>query len=148
MQEARIYHEKSLYENFVLDSYKRRLISFITENRKRRAEFRRSFAHFESYFDEKYLTRVPYELLTCMNIAGRLGSQSNVVHVFSEIEKYDGVEFPLMEVLNNLLMSGHGFLLSIVPGRLAFYQGENIANAFILARSMPDAIIDFSDSIT
>ena len=46
----------------------------------------------------------------------------------------DGREVPLRDALDAICGSGNGAFLSCIPGRLGFYEYEDIKSAYLLAR--------------
>ena len=53
-------------------------------------------------------------------------------HVISEDRDLDGREMDLHDVLIEIVGHGMGTILSCVPGKLAFYEGESMKDRFIL----------------
>jgi hypothetical protein len=56
-------------------------------------------------------------------------------YVLSESAALDGRELPLPQALEQVIGRGIGTLLSCVPGRLAYFEGEDPGRRFILSRA-------------
>jgi hypothetical protein len=54
-------------------------------------------------------------------------------HVISEIDSLDGLFIDLSGAMAQVYGAGLGTILSCVPGRLAFYQGERVEDRCLLA---------------
>jgi hypothetical protein len=56
-------------------------------------------------------------------------------HVIADENAIDGRDCPLAEALDTLIGRGSfAAVVSCVPGRLGFYKGEDVGNAYILER--------------
>jgi hypothetical protein len=61
----------------------------------------------------------------------RLGAPGSC-HVISEIEDLDGRDLPAVEALEECVGTGLGTVLSLIPGRLAYFEEENPRKRWIL----------------
>jgi hypothetical protein len=57
-------------------------------------------------------------------------------HLFSEDPDLDGVTLPLSEALEAIVGRGVGTLVSCLPGRLGYYEGEEPGERYILERAV------------
>src|SRR5690242_4430137 len=56
-------------------------------------------------------------------------------YCLSESAELDGRELPLRQALEQVVGRGIGTLLSCVPGKLAYFEGEDPGRRFILSRA-------------
>jgi hypothetical protein len=56
-------------------------------------------------------------------------------HVISTSSELDGRDLNLVEVLEQVVGFGEGTLISCIPGRLGYFEGESANDRFILERS-------------
>ena len=55
-------------------------------------------------------------------------------YVISESVDFDGRTIPLREALDSIVGQGMGTIISCVPGRLCYYEGEDPKSRYIFAR--------------
>ncbi len=53
-------------------------------------------------------------------------------HVISEIEDLDGRDMPTQQALEECVGMGLGTVLSLIPGRLAYFEEENVKRRWVL----------------
>ena len=58
-------------------------------------------------------------------------------HVISENPELDGKRLPLDAALQQIVGFGYGTLVSCIPGRLAFFEGEGPSDRCILVKPAP-----------
>jgi hypothetical protein len=102
---------------------------------KKRPKFLRELAHFKS-LDPRYLIPMPPKKLFPDQIAAVLTTKGapRSCWITSENSELDGREMPLLDALNEVVGRQMGTLLTCIPGRLAFFEGEDVGSRWILER--------------
>ena len=57
-----------------------------------------------------------------------------ICHVISESSEVDGKDLPLKAAIEEVLGYGMGSVISCIPGRLAYYEGEMPSDRFVLKK--------------
>ncbi len=127
-------HETALVNAFVVRRKRRRYVGFLSSP-KRREKFLRQLYHFRD-FDPAYET--------CLSGAGnpsdgilaelRRRGAGEACYAISVRDELDGATIPLAEALDEVFGCLEGTILSCVPGKLAYYEGEAPHNRYILDR--------------
>lgn len=86
---------------------------------------------------------VPPEMHTPSGVLKHLAGRGapNVCYVFAEGPAPDGRCLPLDEALCSTIGRGMGTILSCVPGRLAYYEGEYARDQYVLERPRSSATL-------
>ena len=128
-----IEHEKSLVRAFVVSNKRDRIMSLLASDR--RQTVLDSLYHFHD-LDDRFVEAIPPSLQTPHGISETLRRYGAPNHcwVISAIASLDGREMPLDEVLERIVGFGDGTLISCVPGKLAFFEGEEPEDRCILRR--------------
>ena len=127
-------HEESLIKAFVVPRKRDRVLSLLV-NPKRRRTFLDALYHFRD-LDDRYVVPVPPRHQNPEGIAEALRSYGAPAScwVISTDDSLDAREMLLDEVLASIVGYGNGNLLSCVPGKLAFFEGEGPKDRCILHR--------------
>ena len=130
--------EKALVKAFAHKTKKRRLMRLL-ETKKGREKFIDSLAH--SFIpDERFVQEIPTRLQNGDGVLQLLKSKhaKNNCYVISANWKIDGKTLPLAEALFQIVgfgaYDGFGTLVSCIPGKLAYYEGEEPHDRYILER--------------
>ncbi len=136
-------HEEAVVKAFVVRTRRERLLSFATSS-KNRKKFTQELAHFR-WFDMRYAKPVNWSADPRLrledrhsqgidNLARLLRSKGagSTCWVISENTDIDGQEMILELALECTVGRGMGTILSLIPGRLAYFEGED--EALVLAR--------------
>ena len=127
-------HEEELIRSFFMPTKRQRYLDFVAKP-KTRQKFLRELAHFKS-LDPRYLLTIPPNRQHAKEIALIL-TQKGAPHscwVTSEDTRLDGKEMPLSEALREVVGRQMGTFLSCIPGRLAYFEGEDMGSRWILER--------------
>lgn len=129
-------HELAIVKAFVVRGRQERFSSFLSSP-KSRAKFTKELAHFR-WFDGRFTTAVPWKVDPRLklwdrhsqgieNISRLLRSKGagQTCWVISEDSKIDGRELRLESALENVIGSGMGTILSCLPGKLGYFEGED-----------------------
>lgn len=128
-------HASALVAAFVLPGQRERLLGLLATTRGR-AKARRYLAHFQA-LDPRYARQVPpgqQDPPTIRRLLEARGAPPTC-HVFSEDPELDGQELALADALERIIGQGMGTLLSCVPRRLGYYEGEEPRERYILERA-------------
>lgn len=117
-------HEQAFVETFIQPARRERAM-FCLSNPKKRREFIDRFAHHgRDVLVPKYLRSIKpnqqHPKSICAILRG-LGAPTNC-YVISE--PLDGVEMDLLAALEKVVGYGNGAVMSCIPGRLGYFEGE------------------------
>ena len=126
-------HEESLVKSFVVPRKRDRILWVLAHPKKRRTILDALY-HFND-LDERFMVPVPPGF-HASDIAEALRSYGapNSCWVMSTDDSLDAREMLLDEVLAEIVGYGQGTLISCVPGKLAFFEGENRGDRCFLRR--------------
>ena len=129
--------EESVARSF-LRSGKKERVSGLLKSKRGRAKFLDELYHFYD-FDPRWVVDIP---ASRQNVAGILALLKEMgaprtcyaisVDVDAEGSPLDGREVDLEETLQHIVGTGWGTILSCIPGRLGFYEGEDLGRRVIL----------------
>src|ERR1700722_10123553 len=124
-------HELLLIKQFVIKSRQERYLNLLQTD-KGRKKLRSYISHFKD-LDKKYCTAAHklhsyVELYDLLKLAGA----PDTCYIISENSKYDMRSLEILEAGKQLFGSGVSFFLSCIPGQLAYYEGEDPNERFIL----------------
>lgn len=127
-------HEAAFVRSFVLPARRARLTRFLSHP-KHRAKVLSSLDHFND-FDPRYMVDIAPAFQSAEGVAALLKERGapSVCHVISSDRGLDGTDLPLAETLARVVGSGRGTVVSCVPGKLAYYEGETPGHRRLLAR--------------
>lgn len=127
-------HEEATIRAFLLPAKRARFMALLKQP-KQRPKLRNALAHFH-FFDARFIREIPPSRQTLPLIVATLRSlgASNRCHLISEDTRFDGRDMDLDEALSNIIGQGFGTLLSCIPGRLAYFEGEEAGCRCILIR--------------
>jgi hypothetical protein len=136
-------HEQATIASFVVRDKRERFLAFVS-NGKNRDKFVRELAHFR-WFDPRVAAPVPWKpdpnlglwerhLDGIYRVEQLLKSKGagKTCWAISENSELDGKELALHVALEAVIGRGMGTILSLLPGKLAYYEGED--EALLLAR--------------
>jgi len=133
-ENARAKEEHALVMAFVAPSKRKRIAGFL-RSAKNRTKFIAQLPHF-SDFDPRFAKRIDSSRQDAASILHLLqskgaGSTCYVLSVSGKIDQTDGA---LERVLMDVVGYEPGTIVSCVPGRLAYYEGEDRGERYLLAR--------------
>jgi len=129
--------EQQFVEAFITDDMKQRLMGFF-RSRKARWKGLLELEHFHSgIIDARYAYPVSRSDSTVEGIVRLLRQRGapSECYVFSNCKELDQQLMPLEQAIHEVHGIGIGTVVSLIPGRLAFYEGELYPNQFILERT-------------
>lgn len=133
-QTAQREHEEPLVRAFVVRPKQERMIELLAKP-KRRRDIVMTLAHFRD-LDPRFAVPVPdaqqssAELLRLLRARGAPADR----YIVSEKRDLDGQTMPLDAALDAVVGRGMGTLLSCIPGRLGYFEGEGSGKRYVLER--------------
>jgi hypothetical protein len=119
-------HEQAFVDSFV-QSVRRERVRLALANPKKRRKFVDEFAHHGTYIlapeclrSIKPIQQHPDSI--CVILRG-LGAP-DTCYLISEDTKFDGKEMELLAALKQIVGYGMGTVISCIPGRLGYFEGE------------------------
>jgi hypothetical protein len=127
-------HEEELIKSFFAPTKRERYLGMVSKP-KTRKKLLLELAHFKS-LDPRYLLVIPPNKQHAKDIAAILMQKGAPAScwVTSENSRLDGKEMPLAEALGEVVGHQMGTFLSCIPGRLAYFEGEDVGARWILER--------------
>jgi hypothetical protein len=138
MMETRdvVEHEEPLIRAFVRPDRRPRLLELLASS-KGRLKLRSSLAHFRD-LDMRFARPVEPSKQHARDIELMLRAKGAPVtcHVLSESSELDGREMPLESALRDIVGRGMGAFVSCIPGRLGYFESEEVGERYILERAV------------
>lgn len=102
-----------------------------------RAKARAVLAHFRD-LDPRYARIVPANDQSAERMAAVLRQKGAppACYLFAEDATLDDRRMPLSEALQTIIGRGQGAFVSCVPGRLAYFEGEDVGARYLLERDV------------
>ena len=127
-------HERGFLA-FLVEPTKRRMETLLELGEKRRREVR-ELLHHSVRLDRRFSQRVtgsdafsgPVEAIL------RKRGAPSTCYVLSANSDLDGREMRLSDVLEAIIGMGDGAFVSCIPGRLGFYEYEDMKSSYLLSR--------------
>jgi hypothetical protein len=136
-------HESAVIRAFVQQDKQERFLGFLA-NPKNRKKFTKSLSHFR-WFDQRFSFPAPWKVDPKLKLWDRHVQGIEIIYrelkskgagltcwVVSEDAEIDGRELDLRAALEHVSGRQIGTILSCVPGKLAYFEGED--DALLLAR--------------
>jgi hypothetical protein len=127
-------HEDALIRAFVRAERQDRYLTLLSR-KGGRVKFVNTLAHFRD-FDPEYLRAIPpggQNPSGILTLLRGLGAPESC-YVISENATLDGQTLPLSDALLDTVGYGNGTVLSCRPGSLAYYEGEDVKERYLLVR--------------
>jgi hypothetical protein len=126
-------HEDLLINTFISDRQRQR-INTLLKNKKGRQKIRGLLPH-SIEFKPQYVYKIPANKQTVEDILSLLVSKNapESCYLISEHTSFDGKIMKLEDAINIIVDSGIATLISCIPGKLAYYEGESLKNRLILS---------------
>jgi hypothetical protein len=127
-------HEKGFVNSFVVPERRARVIELLSSPKSRQKQLRR--LDHSPNLDPRSSARLPAGQQDEADIEALLRKHGapDQAYVLSSYPGFDARELPLKEALANIVGSGHGSVISCVPGQLAYYEGESPRERFLLKK--------------
>jgi hypothetical protein len=127
-------HEEAFVRSFIVAEKQARYIEQLASPKRRRQLLDR-LDHALDY-DPAFAIRIPPSQQKPASIETLLRKKGagDICHTISSSSDWDAREMPLAEALELVVGSGMGTVLSCVPGRLAYYEAEDMSERYLLSR--------------
>jgi hypothetical protein len=127
-------HERGFLD-FLAEPTKRRMATLLELGGKRRADVRAMLDHSVRLhpLSCKHLTGSEADVTSVAAALRELGAPATCF-VVSADSNLDGREMPLGDALNSVVSMGNGAFVSCIPGRLGFYEYEDMKSSYLLSR--------------
>jgi len=91
--------------------------------------------HFD-YLDERFAKPLPHGVHSANQIAALLEERGAppTCLVITGLRNLDRLDMPLLKALTEIVGQHYGALVSCIPGRLAYFEGEGPGVRYILER--------------
>lgn len=125
-------HSSALIRAFIAPERRERYLALLASTRGR-DKLRQKLAHLHD-LDPRCCRELPKGVHTAREIGAHLkrkGAPAECV-LLAEDRKLDGQRLPLGEALDAVIGRGMGAFISCLPGRLAFYEGEDAGVRYVL----------------
>jgi len=125
-------HEVAFIKAFIVKEKQERLLALV-QNKKSRKKFCLLLAH-NIEINTKFTHPLKKEGDNGGQVHGLLKKHGapDICHIICENSKYDNKEMQLKEALHELFTTDFGCIISCIPGKLAFYQGEDAFSRVLL----------------
>jgi hypothetical protein len=124
--------EQALVQAFVVPKRRSRYINILASQRGRE-KLRSALGHFAD-LDPRFATRINESSVEGVARLLYKNGAPQRCYVLSESDAIDAEELHLDEALRKVVGQGMGTLLSCTPGKLAYYEGEEPGERYILMR--------------
>ena len=127
-------HERGFLD-FLAEPSKRRMATLLDLGGKRRRDVRELLDHSVQLqpLSIKHLTGKDAEAGSVAATLRKLGAPPTCF-VLSANSDLDGREMPLTDALDAVVAKGQGTFVSCIPGRLGFYEYEDMKSSYLLSR--------------
>lgn len=127
-------HERGFLA-FLAEPTKRRMATLFELGAKRRRDVRALLDH-----------SVRLQPLFCQHLTGSEANAKSIAATLSKLgapptcfvvsanSNLDGCEMPLGDALDAIVAKGNGAFVSCIPGRLGFYEYEDMKSSYLLSR--------------
>ena len=130
-------HEESLIKAFFLPGRQKRALIQLASSRKRSQFLNRLSNLGFDFLDERFVRLLPVEKQDLDSIFEVLKSEGapKSCYILSKWRDVDCREMPLYDALTKVFNCGRGAIISIVPGVLGYYEGEQADTKYVLVRN-------------
>jgi hypothetical protein len=126
-------HEQAMVKAFIVTRRQQRWLDFLAKP-KRREDILHTLPHLKD-LNERFLLRIPapQSASVILEMLQQRGAPEQC-YVVSESTELDARTLPLKEALGLIIGMSPGTLVSCIPGRLGYFEGEDSGGRFILER--------------
>ena len=129
-------HSSAVVRAFIAPERRERYLTLLASPNGR-AKLRAQFAHLRD-LDQRFAHPIPPGEHTPTALAAMLGAHGAPTEcvLLAEDPALDGRRMTLTDALAAVVGRGMGAFISCVPGRLAFYEGEDAGQRYLLERAL------------
>jgi hypothetical protein len=129
-------HDEALVRAFIDPAKREQYLSRLASPKTRQKFISKHFPHMRD-LDQRYAHRLEPRDAHAETIYAELHRRGAPDHcyVLSSSSSLDGQEVPLYDALDDVVGSSDGTFVSCIPGKLAYFEGEEPNERYILERS-------------
>jgi len=129
-------HELLLIKAFVIKERQQRYINLVT-TAKGRKKFRSYISHFND-LNANYCIPL-HSFQTHSQLYDRLRSEGSLdmIYIIAANSQYDMQSLSLLDATKQLFSSDISYFISCIPGKLAYYEGEEKNQRYLLKALFP-----------
>ena len=127
-------HERGFLE-FLVEPSRRRIETLLERGNKRRHDLRSLLDHAVR-LDPRFSQHLTGSEAFPAPVEAKLRSLGapGICHVIAANSQLDAREMPLREALDAIIGKGNGAFVSCIPGRLGFYEYEDMKSSYLLSK--------------
>ena len=127
-------HESALINAFTLKERKARLLEFLEISKRQKLH---ALLHHFKCLDDRFARPLPPGIHTPAQIAALLAQRGAppTCLIITSFGGLDRLSMPLLDALTAIVGQQCGALISCIPGRLAYFEGEEPGMRYVLERS-------------
>lgn len=127
-------HEAAFFRTFAVKRKRKRFLEQLASKRGR-IRLRESLPHFTD-FDERWMFEIPPASQTTDGILFILRAKGATANccVISYWDELDGRQLSLTDALREVVGVSGGTIISCIPGRVAYFEGENPGDRCVFIR--------------
>ena len=135
--------EEAFIKAFIVPAKQDRYLQMLSNPKRRHAFLNRLNHSLELDYAAEFVVKVMPRDQTAPRIEELLRKKGapDFCHIISSSKKWDGHDYGLREALEIVVGSGIGTVICCIPGRLAYYEGEELRDRFIFAESSDDLVV-------
>jgi hypothetical protein len=128
-------HEVGFVNSFMVPERRARALELLGQPKTRRKQLQR--LDHSPDLDARFCTRITPGRQSQADIEDLLRKRGapDKAYILSSHPKLDAQQLPLREALASVVGFGFGSVISCVPGRLAYYEGESAGERYVLERN-------------
>lgn len=127
-------HEDAFIRAFIIADKQERYVELLASPKRRHGFLDRLNHHLD--YDPAFATSIPPAQQTASGIERLLRQRgaTDMCHTISCHEAWDARELRLRDALDLIVGFSMGTILCCIPGKLAYYEGEDRSSRYILSR--------------
>lgn len=128
-------HEEGFVKSFIVPEKQERYLSLL-KNKKGRLKIRFGFNH-RNDLNMKYATIIPRSLQSVDKVEELLKEKGALAscYVLSSNPNTNEESMPLHDALEATIGKGMGTMISCIPGKLAYFELEDVGEKYLLIKS-------------
>ncbi|MGG0741462.1 hypothetical protein [Niallia taxi] len=117
-------HEEQIVKGFIVKRIQDRVLFELSKKKYRDKLHSRLTNYFKTTVDKRYIQTIEYiNIPELIQLLKREGAPSQC-YILSYDQEYDGKYYSLNDALEKLMFNGMPYIISCIPGKLAYFQGE------------------------
>jgi hypothetical protein len=127
-----VAHETAVVDAFVVSSKRDRVRELLAKPKRRRTIL--DSLNHQAPLDPRCMSKIPPREHFTIRIESLLRAKGapEMCHVISADPTLDGKAMPLRAALDDVIGCGNGTIISCIPGRLAYFEGEDPGERYLL----------------